>query len=122
MPPQFMAVVAGEPNVDDVDVDEDMMEEDEEPDTVEEAALKQLEKSKKKITPLLLGPDGKPLAHADEEALTEFKEHIEELFKNRSDRLEESAEQEEKIRLGEEGWKSRWAASSAVGYLDCLAV
>jgi hypothetical protein len=55
-----------------------------------------------------LGPDGKPLSAADPEALTEFKEHIEELIKSRTDRLEESAEAEEKIRLGEEGWKSRW--------------
>jgi hypothetical protein len=89
------------------DVDDDAMEDDddEEPDTVEAAALKQLETQK--VTPRLLGPDGKPLAHADEEALTEFKDHIEQLFKGRSDRLEESAAAEEKIRLGEEGWKAR---------------
>jgi hypothetical protein len=54
-----------------------------------------------------LGPDGKPLSAADPEALSEFKEHIEELIKSRTDRLEESAEAEEKIRLGEEGWTSR---------------
>lgn len=61
----------------------------------------------------LTGPDGKPLAAADAEALAEFKDHIEELFKNKSDRLEESAEAEEKIRLGEAGWKSRWVLGSA---------
>jgi hypothetical protein len=105
--PQFTAVVAGEAGDDsiaEVD-DDDVMDDDEEPDTVEAAALKQLEMQK--VTPCLLGPDGKPLATADAEALSEFKEHIEELIKSRTDRLEESAEQEEKIRLGEEGWKSR---------------
>lgn len=102
-----MAVVAGEPG-DDINADvedDDVMDDDEEPDTVEAAALKQLELQK--VTPHLLGPDGKALATADAEALSEFKEHIEELIKSRTDRLEESAEQEEKIRLGEEGWKSR---------------
>jgi hypothetical protein len=103
-----MAVVAGEGEDADADVDDDAMEDDdddEEPDNVEAAALKQLETQK--VTPRLLGPDGKPLAHADEEALTEFKDHIEQLIKGRTDRLEESAAAEEKIRLGEEGWKSR---------------
>jgi len=102
---QFMAVVAGEPNVDDAEGDEMLDDDDEEPDTVEAAALKQLETQK--ITPRLLGPDGKPLTDADDVALSEFKEHIEDLIKGRTDRLEESAEAEEKIRLGEEGWKSR---------------
>lgn len=106
---QFMAVVAGEPDADaDADDDDDEMDDDDEedePDNVEEAALKQLETQK--VTPRLLGPDGKPLAEADAEALAEFKDHIEELFKNKTDRLEESAEAEEKIRLGQSGWKSR---------------
>jgi 5'-3' exoribonuclease 2 len=53
------------------------------------------------------GPDSQPLELANADAMSEFKEHIEELMKGRSDRLEESAAQEEKIRLGEEGWKQR---------------
>lgn len=56
---------------------------------------------------LPLRPDGTPLAVADAEALAEFKEHIEDLIKGRSDRLEESAQEEEKIRLGEAGWRER---------------
>jgi len=56
---------------------------------------------------VILGPDNKPLEVANADAMSEFKEHIEELMKGRSDRLEESAAQEEKIRLGEAGWKQR---------------
>lgn len=69
----------------------------------------------------LTGPDGKPLAAADAEALAEFKDHIEELFKNKSDRLEESAEAEEKIRLGEAGWKSRWVLGGGEGWVVASA-
>lgn len=82
------------------DVDDDI---DAEPDVADAAALKHLGSG-----PLLpLGPDGTALAAADDTALAEFKEHIEDLLKSRSDKLEESAQQEEKIRLGEEGWKQR---------------
>uniref|UniRef100_A0A383WIN0 5'-3' exoribonuclease 2 n=1 Tax=Tetradesmus obliquus TaxID=3088 RepID=A0A383WIN0_TETOB len=83
------------------DVDDDI---DAEPDVADAAALKHLGSG-----PLLpLGPDGTALAAADDAALAEFKEHIEDLLKSRSDKLEESAQQEEKIRLGEEGWKQRY--------------
>ncbi|WIA08554.1 hypothetical protein OEZ85_007986 [Tetradesmus obliquus] len=83
------------------DVDDDI---DAEPDVADAAALKHLGSG-----PLLpLGPDGTALAAADDTALAEFKEHIEDLLKSRSDKLEESAQQEEKIRLGEEGWKQRY--------------
>jgi 5'-3' exoribonuclease 2 len=83
------------------DADDDDI--DAEPDVADAAALKHLGSG-----PLLpLGPDGQQLAAADDTALAEFKEHIEELIKSRSDKLEESAAQEEKIRLGEEGWKQR---------------
>jgi 5'-3' exoribonuclease 2 len=99
-----MEAADGDVPAEDEELEEDMDDDiDAEPDVADAAALKHLGSG-----PLLpVGPDGKPLAAADDTALAEFKEHIEELIKSRSDKLEESAQQEEKIRLGEEGWKQR---------------
>lgn len=106
--PQILGVVAGGELVDDedelADEDDEEVEEDddEEPPVADAAALKHV------VTPKVpVGADGQPLQTADAEAMSEFKEHIEDLIKTRSDRLEESAKEEEKIRLGEAGWKAR---------------
>jgi hypothetical protein len=39
--------------------------------------------------------------------MADFKEEIESVMKDRADRFEESMEAEERIRLGETGWKAR---------------
>eukprot|EP00879_Flechtneria_rotunda_P006001 GHRR01006312.1.p1 GENE.GHRR01006312.1~~GHRR01006312.1.p1 ORF type:complete len:847 (+),score=333.75 GHRR01006312.1:449-2989(+) len=103
---EVMAVVAGGDLVDDLedeleDEDDPVEDDDEAPPTAEDAALNHPIKKP-------LESDGQPLEAADATALAEFKEHIEDLMKSKSDRLEESAEQEQKIRLGEAGWKARY--------------
>ena len=52
-------------------------------------------------------PSLQPLVLAPAEAMADFKDEIETVMKDRADRFEESMEAEEKIRLGETGWKAR---------------
>lgn len=55
-----------------------------------------------------------------------MKERLDEMMKSKSDRFDEMMVDEERIRLGEEGWKDRWAArrrtqcSMRVTALNCV--
>lgn len=52
-------------------------------------------------------PERKPLVLAHDEAVKDFKEEIAAVMKERADRFEEGFAAEQKIRLGEAGWKAR---------------